>query len=384
MATDYYAQEVENSAPSTDYYAQEVDSNTSTLGDKLSNIAKGVGNIAKFATTGMTELTTGKSLKDRMFEARAQNIQPSTTAPFNANVENARNPINQLYQVGSQAAAGMAGEMADNYTSPLGLALGGAGLARSAAVQAGKLGDAVAGSKFDTLTKGYTALDAIKAKGQHLGKDVGDFFKGPLGDVHVPVQPLQETITSLPKPIQTSLGNAAKKGIFEMAPDGTIAPTVRNVHQMRMIIDDTIKEPSFQSLAGASEAQKSATTAYYKLGNLINNTTPQVRAVNGPFSHFREVSDPIVDQMADKYGRPRLGPLTNIISGKSELANIRDLKDLRQQIPELDILAKTLKGEARWKAVKGLGGTAAKKVGELTGLKLTFPGTAAEVEGGIP
>lgn len=80
---------------------------------------KGAQGVISTLSKGASELATGKSLQDRAIEATKQNIPDNTSRPFDANVQAARNPINQAARIGIQASAGIAGEQADMLTSPL-------------------------------------------------------------------------------------------------------------------------------------------------------------------------------------------------------------------------------------------------------------------------
>lgn len=83
--------------------------------------------MVDFAGTDLSKTFTGKGLGDRAREATAPNIPPATQRPFDSNVQQAGNPINQALQIGKQAAAGTVGDIAGGFLSPIGLVAGAEG-----------------------------------------------------------------------------------------------------------------------------------------------------------------------------------------------------------------------------------------------------------------
>lgn len=75
-----------------------------------------------FLNTGLMKSLTGKGFQDIAQDATAQDIPQSQSAPFDSGLEKASNPIAQALGIGKQTLAGTAGSIADDATSPVGLA----------------------------------------------------------------------------------------------------------------------------------------------------------------------------------------------------------------------------------------------------------------------
>ena len=83
---------------------------------------QGAKDILNWGNTGALKLATGQGFQDRAINATTPIIPPNTSRPFDANVTAASQPMAQMGNIAKMAGAGTMGSIADQVTSPIGLA----------------------------------------------------------------------------------------------------------------------------------------------------------------------------------------------------------------------------------------------------------------------
>ncbi len=105
----------------------------------LQGEVQGAQDLVQKATTPITQLITGKSITDRLLPQYQPNIPQSTSRPFDANVNTASQPMNQLNDVitgMNKGIANTAGNFVESaLTSPASIVGGGAALLKATPAQ---------------------------------------------------------------------------------------------------------------------------------------------------------------------------------------------------------------------------------------------------------
>lgn len=227
--------------------------------------SQGIGYVAqhpvKTLIDPLAKTITGKSLQDRALDATVQNIPTPTQAPFDANVNAARNPINQFNQIGKNSAAGAVGSALDMATTPVNYAI-------PASKVAGAGVDAVAGGvtglgKFFNFDQRALSLGAkVRQVAAAAKLSTVDKF-GASVDAQATANPTKTvSLENVVNDIKSSLAN----------PESGITDEAKTVFRKTPLLNGMLKEPGS---AGYIDPANVSLKDTQEIINYINTKIPK-------------------------------------------------------------------------------------------------------------